>query len=518
MKRLKALGAVLILTAITSADARAQPDPVEPEAPIRWGGEVLRVFHDYTVAANERIGDLVVIAGNTTVEGRVDGDVVVILGKAQLSSSAVIDGSLVVIGGSTDVAAGATVDRDLVIVAGSLDAPAAFTSGGEHIVIGPAVLGGGLDRVVPWVTRGLLWGRPIVPSLPWIWGIVAIVFLAYLAINLVFDRPVRACATTLAARPLTTLVVGLAVPVLLGPVLLLLTVSVIGIAVIPFLVCALLVAAILGRVGVVRWIGMRVIPEDGGGLRLQPVLTFVVGFAVIVVTYMVPILGFISWMMIGVFGLGAATLAFMSAYRRERPAPPPRPDVRPPAGYPPPIGQPHVEGLPGEAGPPLQEGGTATGLGSTPAWQAVASAALAAGPPAAAGAGTGSGALATFPHAVFVERLAAFVLDIALVGITVGVLDLHENAFLFVLLAYHIGFWTWKGTTIGGIICQLRVVRVDGAPLGFVDALVRGLSSLFSLAALGLGALWILKDPERQAWHDKIAGTYVVKVPRNWPL
>jgi uncharacterized RDD family membrane protein YckC len=89
---------------------------------------------------------------------------------------------------------------------------------------------------------------------------------------------------------------------------------------------------------------------------------------------------------------------------------------------------------------------------------------------------------------------------------------------VLLLLAYHIGFWTWKGTTVGGIICQLRVVRVDGSPLRFVDALVRGLSSLFSLAVLGLGCLWILKDPERQSWHDKIAGTYVVKVPRNWPL
>jgi uncharacterized RDD family membrane protein YckC len=47
---------------------------------------------------------------------------------------------------------------------------------------------------------------------------------------------------------------------------------------------------------------------------------------------------------------------------------------------------------------------------------------------------------------------------------------------------------------------------------------VRGLASIFSLAVLGIGALWILKDPERQAWHDKIAGTYVVTVPRNWPL
>jgi uncharacterized RDD family membrane protein YckC len=51
-----------------------------------------------------------------------------------------------------------------------------------------------------------------------------------------------------------------------------------------------------------------------------------------------------------------------------------------------------------------------------------------------------------------------------------------------------------------------------------VDALVRGLSSVFSLVVLGIGCFWILWDPERQAWHDKIAGTYVVRVPRNWPL
>ena len=84
--------------------------------------------------------------------------------------------------------------------------------------------------------------------------------------------------------------------------------------------------------------------------------------------------------------------------------------------------------------------------------------------------------------------------------------------------AYFVAFWAWKGTTIGGIICNIRVVRVDGAPLRFVDAFVRGLSSILSFVALGIGCLWILRDPEGQAWHDKIAGTYVVKVPRSWPL
>ena len=59
-------------------------------------------------------------------------------------------------------------------------------------------------------------------------------------------------------------------------------------------------------------------------------------------------------------------------------------------------------------------------------------------------------------------------LDVIVV-ITAQLLDLtrHDNdsAAFVLLLAYHIGFWTWKGTTVGGIICQLRVVRVDGAPL-----------------------------------------------------
>lgn len=128
--------------------------------------------------------------------------------------------------------------------------------------------------------------------------------------------------------------------------------------------------------------------------------------------------------------------------------------------------------------------------------------------------------LTAMPRAAFRDRLGAFVLDVVLVGIIIAMFDALDagDVFLPLLLAYHIGFWTWKQTTVGGIICQLRLTRVDGAPLRFPDALVRGLAAIFSLAALFIGALWILRDPERQAWHDKIAGTYVVKVPPNWPL
>ena len=136
-----------------------------------------------------------------------------------------------------------------------------------------------------------------------------------------------------------------------------------------------------------------------------------------------------------------------------------------------------------------------------------------------------SGDLALYPRAAFLDRLAAFALDVVLIAIAsaffrsafffrVG----DDGAFMFVVLAYIIAFTAWKGTTLGGIICSLRVVRTNGEDLRFVDALVRGLSSIFSIAALGIGCLWMLNDAERQMWHDKIAGTVVVKVPREMVL
>lgn len=126
------------------------------------------------------------------------------------------------------------------------------------------------------------------------------------------------------------------------------------------------------------------------------------------------------------------------------------------------------------------------------------------------------GVLAAMPKALFRDRLAAFVLDILLIVVTVNLLGGDpDEMFPVIFLAYFVASWTWKGTTIGGYVCNLRVVRTDGAPLSLADALIRGLAGVVSLAVFFVGALWMLRDPESQTWHDKVAGTYVVKVPRT---
>jgi uncharacterized RDD family membrane protein YckC len=509
----------LWLAAAIAWPASGIPAVAAQEAPsaLAQNREVVRVGQDFTLGAEDAVGDTAVIFGDADIAGRVYGDMVVVFGAVQLASTASVDGNLVVVGGSGAVSSGAQIRGDLVIVGGAYDAPPGFSPRGGVVVIDPGALGGNVEAIVPWITRGLFWGRPIVPELGWVWGVVGIIFLVSLALNLVFDRPVRACAGTLVEKPLTALAVGLLVLLLAGPVCLLLAVSIVGLAVVPFVFCALVLAWILGKVGVARGIGMTLVRQTSRDSQTQAIRSFIIGFAVLCVAYMVPVLGFAAWAMSGVAGLGAATLAVIAGYRRENPDPPaPVPSVTPTAmktaSYP---------ETDGEAALPVTA--PAAGAYSPPAAPAPMemSTEKGYGPFSTSGAVAAMSDLASFPRAPFHDRLAAFVLDVILVAIARQLLNLYrapDNTIFLLLLAYHIGFWTWKSTTVGGIICQLRVVRVDGTALRFVDALVRGLSSIFSLAVLGIGCLWILKDPERQAWHDKIAGTYVVKVPRDWPL
>jgi uncharacterized RDD family membrane protein YckC len=89
---------------------------------------------------------------------------------------------------------------------------------------------------------------------------------------------------------------------------------------------------------------------------------------------------------------------------------------------------------------------------------------------------------------------------------------------LVVALAYFAGMWAWKGTSIGGTVLNLKVVRLDDQPVTFMVAVVRSLTSMLSFIVFFLGFFWIAFDRDKQAWHDKIAGTVVVRQPRATPL
>ena len=91
----------------------------------------------------------------------------------------------------------------------------------------------------------------------------------------------------------------------------------------------------------------------------------------------------------------------------------------------------------------------------------------------------------------------------------------YRAALLALIVGFFGVFWTIRGQTLGMASWRLRVEREDGALLGWGDAVRRLGWALVSLLPLGLGFLWILLDPGRRAWHDRLSGTRVVVLPKG---
>ena len=122
-------------------------------------------------------------------------------------------------------------------------------------------------------------------------------------------------------------------------------------------------------------------------------------------------------------------------------------------------------------------------------------------------------------RASFGKRFLAALLDGIIVGVIGGILGRilgggpAGQAFsAAVALGYYIYFEGGKGATLGKKALGLKVISTSGAsPIGYGSAAVRYVGRIVSAIPLALGYLWMLWDKDKQTWHDKIAGTYVVE-------
>jgi uncharacterized RDD family membrane protein YckC len=80
-------------------------------------------------------------------------------------------------------------------------------------------------------------------------------------------------------------------------------------------------------------------------------------------------------------------------------------------------------------------------------------------------------------------------------------------------LAYFAYFWSAQGggQTLGMRVFNLKVIRTDGSALTITQALIRYIGLFISFVCLFIGVIWVAFDAEKQGWHDKIAGTYVIR-------
>ena len=471
---------------------------------IRQDGPIVVFGRDAELKAGEEAEAVVVIGGNARVLGKVHGPVVTIWGNADVASD--VQDAAVAVLGSLKLRHGASIHSAAVSVFGDIDAEPGARLGDAVVAVGGHVEApNGVDIRGPiqsldlpkgfklWVLHCFLKLRPLAPQVGWVWVVAGVFFLLYALIAVLFPRPVQACVAELTNRPATTFFFGLLAKFLVTVILSVLALTVVGLLVAPFVFAALVFGAMIGKTALLESIGFKLGRHLPFPALQKPLLALIIGAAIITLLYLVPVLGLLTYLVIGVWGLGGATTAAFSGLRREMPrkaAPPSQPQAAPLS---PPAFAGESAGSSGGANPAASQ--PLPLLGASP----IVPDAL------------------SYPRATFWERMGAAFLDAVLVGLVCSLAHVGPLC-LVVALGYFAAMWTWRGTTIGGIVLGLKVTRVDGQPVTFTIALVRALAAAFSVVVLFLGFLWIAWDRENQGWHDRIAGTVVVRLPRGTPL
>ncbi|HXS28627.1 MAG TPA: RDD family protein [Steroidobacteraceae bacterium] len=513
---------------------------------------LVSIGHDVQLGKGERADAVVAVFGSATAEGDVRDSVVSIFGDSHVSGnvgdSAVavlgdvyvnsrIDGNVVAVLGNVRLGPQADVRGQVIEIIGALErSPSAVIEGGK---IG--VLTGLIENVAGlrgWIRECLLYARPLAPDLRlgWAWGIALSLLALYALIALLFRDTVQRCVNTLELHPGPSLLAAIIATLLVPALVIALVITVIGIAALPFLWLGLFCIGIFGRIVALGWLGGRFLRLGNLHTATSVAMAVLLGGIVAIGLYLVPVLGFIVYALLGVFGFGAViyTMVLTAKAARERRGPAGPQGAASAAS----MGKPSGPSTSGATGPAARDPGGRAAAGPTAADAVAAGAAAAvaaaaepaATDPAAAGQGaTGQSSTGawggpaldpqlalTHPRAGFWMRMGALFIDLLLVSFALSLLYQHGwRGTLLIVAAYAAIMWKLRGTTVGGIVFDLQVVRLDARPIDWGTAIVRALACFLSLVVLGLGFLWIAIDPERQAWHDKIAGTVVVRAARG---
>ena len=142
----------------------------------------------------------------------------------------------------------------------------------------------------------------------------------------------------------------------------------------------------------------------------------------------------------------------------------------------------------------------------------------------------------------FWRRLGAFIIDLTVMGAAASFLtpfrwfgfgnffdlsNLIEVPILslpFVAIAnpisvilscvYFVALWAWRDQTLGMMVLNIRLIRPDGTNVDTGHSITRLFGSIIAAAPFFIGLIWIAFDERKQGWHDKLAATYVVKIPK----
>jgi hypothetical protein len=274
---------VVVMSALlSSAQVRADEDP-------RVG-----IFSDIRVEKGEVLhDDVLCVGGHATVEGKVEGTVVVIGGELDFSGEAE---EVVTILSKADFQSGTAVHGDMVHILGEMTKAPDATFEGEKVDVGSALP----PRIQRLISGGLIGLFVLLRLIGLIVSGIVVMLIA-----LLIPERIERMSGELDTRWPASIGFGLLSCVVVVIVCVGLAVTIIGI---PFAILVGLLAKLLGLAGITAMLmllGKKLGTEIGLLEEHSSLLASVMlGFAVLALIRFVPILGELVWTVLGIVGLG----------------------------------------------------------------------------------------------------------------------------------------------------------------------------------------------------------------------
>jgi len=483
--------------------------------------DLIIVNRSETVRVDQKVRSAVVIGGDIVVEGVIDRDLVVVGGSAVVRGE--IGGELILIGGKLEAGSDAIIRNGGLLIGGPFEMETSDIFERDVFQFPLPGLFSFLSGIKSWIAYCVFLVRPFAPSVAWTMVLAGLLTLVNFLILVLLGSGVDRSVKVMMPRPLTAFFVGLLGFVLLGPLLVLVTATGVGALMIPFVLCALVAAILIGKVAVYSALGQRIGERAGLHWDGASIPAFLSGSLIVFLLYLVPFLGGLVLGVVIPLAFGAILMAGFQMFKTEVdiPAPKPsRPFVMPSTSTTQPTAS-SIKTAPTSEGTDNMtedvEASAGDGKTDDPVSDSDSAGGTAIPKQDQRGAMPGP---QQYERAGFWVRMGAVGLDFLLLFFGLHLLDLlgHHGAFrrfVLIWMVYHIVLWSWKGTTVGGMIMNLKLIQADGKRVTWGVAVMRSLSAFFSLLALGLGFLWVSWNDNRQSWHDIIAGTVIIKEPHK---
>jgi uncharacterized RDD family membrane protein YckC len=118
--------------------------------------------------------------------------------------------------------------------------------------------------------------------------------------------------------------------------------------------------------------------------------------------------------------------------------------------------------------------------------------------------------------AIFIDSIGVGIVSNIITGLmsSADALDPRRSSISTLIgVLYFCYFWSAQGggQTLGMRVLNLKVVRTDGSALTVLQAFIRYIGLIVSIACVFIGVIWAAFDANKQGWHDKIASTYVIR-------